>query len=268
MPGRSNAAGRENATGREGIAGPADGAGRDDASGRVAPGRQPRGTLSRDRVLQGALAVADSGGITGLTIRSLADHLGVRPMSVYHYVANKDEILDGLVDRVFAEIVTPTPGGDWRAELHRRAVSCRAVLRRHRWAIGLLESRTAPGPATLRHHDAVLATLLAAGFSRALTAHAYALVDSYTYGFALQEAGLPFEGEGAAADVAEPILERFETGSYPAMAEMATQYYLQPGYDFGDEFEFGLELVLDGLARRRDAERSAADDAADRLARR
>jgi AcrR family transcriptional regulator len=219
--------------------------------GRQDPPRHPRGSLSRERVLQGALAVADSGGIASLTIRSLAERLGVRPMSVYHYVATKEEILDGLVDLVFAEIETPTPGGDWRAELHRRAVSCRAVLRRHRWAIGLLESRTAPGPATLRHHDAVLATLLAAGFSQALTAHAYALVDSYTYGFALQEAGLPFEGEGGVADVAEPILERFVTGGYPHMAQMATQYYLRPGYDFGDEFEFGLELVLDGLARRR-----------------
>jgi len=208
--------------------------------------------------------VADGGGIASLTIRSLADRLGVRPMSVYHYVANKEEILDGLVDLVFAEIETPTPGGDWRAELHRRAVSCRAVLRRHRWAIGLLESRTAPGPATLRHHDAVLGTLLAAGFSRALTAHAYALVDSYTYGFALQEAGLPFEGQGGAADIAEPIVARFATGSYPHMARMTAEYYLQPGYDFGDEFEFGLGLVLDGLARRREAELSPDGDPSDR----
>jgi AcrR family transcriptional regulator len=173
--------------------------------------------------MQGAMAVADAGGIASLTIRSLADELGVKPMSVYHYVANKDEILDGIVDVVFSEITTPTPGGDWRAELHRRALSCRTVLRRHRWAIGLLESRTAPGPATLRHHDAVLATLLAAGFSRELTAHAYAAIDSYTYGFALQEAGLPFEGEGGVADVAEPIMERFATGAYPHMAEMASE---------------------------------------------
>jgi AcrR family transcriptional regulator len=223
-----------------------------------AAARRPRGSLTREQVMQGAMAVADAGGIASLTIRSLADQLGVRPMSLYHYVANKEEILDGIVDVVFSEIETPTPGGDWQAELHRRALSCRAVLRRHRWAIGLLESRTAPGPATLRHHDAVLATLRAAGFSRELTAHAYAAVDSYTYGFALQEAGLPFEGEGGVADVAEPIMERFATGEYPHMAEMTSEYYLRPGYDFGDEFEFGLELLLDGLARRR-----ADDDAAD-----
>jgi hypothetical protein len=113
-----------------------------------------------------------------------------------------------------------------------------------------MESRTSPGPVTLRHHDAVIATLRGAGFSRALTAHAYALLDSYVYGFALQEAGLPFDGSDTVADVAEPIMEQFTTGEYPHLVEMATDYYLQPGYDFGDEFTWGLELILDGLARR------------------
>jgi len=134
--------------------------------------------LSRDRVLRGALAVADSGGLGSLTIRSLAHELGVKPMSVYHYVANKDEIVDGIVDLVFSEIDLPTTGGDWRTEIRRRATSARAVLRRHSWAIGLMESRTSPGPATLRHHDAVIATLRSAGFSHELTAHAYALLDA------------------------------------------------------------------------------------------
>jgi AcrR family transcriptional regulator len=169
-------------------------------------------------------------------------------MSVYYHVANKDEILDGIVDLVFGEIELPNAGGDWRAEMTTRARSARAALRRHPWAIGLMESRTAPGPATLRHHDAVLGTLLAAGFSREATAHAYALIDSYTYGFALQEAGLPFDGRDTVADVAEPIMDRFATGEYPHMLDMATNYYLRPGYDFGDEFEFGLSLILDGLS--------------------
>jgi AcrR family transcriptional regulator len=212
-----------------------------------ARGREP---LSRDRVLRAAVRVADAGGLTGLTIRSLAQELGVKPMSVYYYVANKDEILDGIVDIVFSEIELPTIGGDWRGEMRRRASSARRVLRRHPWAIGLLESRTSPGPATLRHHDAVLGTLRAAGFSRELTAHAYALIDSYTYGFALQEAGLPFEGPETVGEVAEPIMERFATGDYPHMVEMASEYYFKPGYDFGDEFEFGLLLILDGLERR------------------
>jgi hypothetical protein len=121
------------------------------------------------------------------------------------------------------------------------------VLRAHPWAIGLMESRTSPGPATLRHHDTVIATLRSAGFSHQLTAHAYALLDSYTYGFALQEAGLPFGESGTVGSVAEPIMERFSTGEYPHLVEMATDYYLQPGYDFGDEFEWGLNLILDAL---------------------
>jgi len=211
--------------------------------------RAGRPRLSRERVLEGAMAVADAGGIDALTIRSLAQSLGVKPMSVYYYVANKDEILDGIVDLVFSEIELPTPGGDWRAEVRRRAHSAREVLRKHPWAIGLMESRTSPGPATLHHHDAVLATLLAAGFSHELTAHAYALLDSYIYGFALQEVGLPFDGPDTVADVAEPIMERFATGEYPHMVVMATDYYLKPGYNFGDEFEWGLDLILDGLTR-------------------
>lgn len=212
--------------------------------------REQRPRLSRDRVLRGAVAVADAGGIDGLTIRSLAQSLGVKPMAVYYYVANKEEILDGIVDLVFSEIELPEVGGDWRAELRRRAHSARRVLRAHPWAIGLMESRTSPGPATLRHHDLVIATLRVAGFSHQLTAHAYALLDSYTYGFALQEAGLPFEQSGTVGDVAEPIMKRFSTGAYPHLVEMASDYYLLPDYNFGEEFAWGLDLILDGLDRR------------------
>jgi AcrR family transcriptional regulator len=210
-----------------------------------------RARLTRDRVLQAALAVADSRGLGSLTIRSLATELGTKPMSVYYHVAGKSEILDALVDTVFGEIELPTPGGDWRAEMERRAHSTREVLGRHRWAIGLLESRTTPGPANLRHHDTVIATLRQAGFSPELTAHAYALLDSYVYGFALQEAALPFEGPDSVGQVAGPIMELMTAGEYPHLVDMATSYYLQPGYDFGDEFTFGLDLVLDGIERRR-----------------
>ncbi len=210
-------------------------------------GDRPR--LSREKVLCGAVAVADAGGIAALTIRSLAQELGVKPMAVYHYVDNKDEILDGIVDTVFSDIALPSPTGDWRAQMRLRAHSARDVLRRHPWAIGLLESRTSPGPATLRHHDAVIATLRTAGFSLALTAHAYAVIDSYTYGFALQEAGLPFDDDpSSVADVAEPFLQRFDPADYPHLVEMLTEYFVQPGYSFGNEFGFGLELILDGLA--------------------
>lgn len=223
-------------------------------SERVTDRPPTRTPLTRERVLRGAVAIADARGLGSLTIRSLAQELGVKPMSVYHHVANKDEILDGIVDLVFSEIELPVIGGEWRSEMRRRASSARTVLRRHRWAIGLLESRTSPGPATLRHHDAVIGTLRAAGFAVETTAHAYALIDSYIYGFALQEAALPFEGPETVADVAEPMIEQFPADEYPHLVEMATEYVLQPGYDFGDEFEFGLSLILDGLARSVDRE--------------
>lgn len=205
--------------------------------------------LSRERVLSGAVAVADTGGIGSLTIRSLAQQLGVKPMSVYHYVANKDEILDGIVDVVFTEIEQPSVMGDWRSEMSRSAISARRVLRRHPWAIGLLESRTTPGPATLRHHDAVIGTLRGAGFSLAMTAHAYALLDAYVYGFALSEASLPINGPDTVADVAESMMQLFSADAYPHLLEFTTEYILKPGYDFGDEFEFGLSMILDALAR-------------------
>jgi AcrR family transcriptional regulator len=209
--------------------------------------REPRVPLSRERVLLGAVTVADAGGIAGLTIRSLAQELGVKPMAVYHYVANKSEILDGIVDVVFAEIDLPPRNGDWQNEIRQGAASARAALRRHPWALGLLESRTTPGPATLRHHDTMIGTLRAAGFSVEATAHAYALIDSYVYGFALQEAALPFDGPETVTDVAEPMMSGFDTGQYPHLTEMATDFILQPGYDFGNEFEIGLNVILDAL---------------------
>jgi AcrR family transcriptional regulator len=206
--------------------------------------------LTRDRVLLAAMEIADAGGIASLTIRSLAQALGVKPMSVYYYVANKDEILDSIVDLVFSEIELPDVGGEWQSELRRRCHSARSVLKRHPWAIGLLESRTSPGPATMHHHDAVLGTLRAAGFSIELTAHAYALIDSYTYGFALQEAALPFDGPDSISEVAEQIITPIAPGDYPHLVELATEHVLRPGYSFGDEFEWGLNLILDGLSSR------------------
>jgi AcrR family transcriptional regulator len=211
--------------------------------------REQRPPLSRVRVLKGAIAIAGQSGIGSLTIRSLAQSLGVKPMSVYHYVANKDEILDGIVDLVFSQITLPSITGDWRTELQQWANSARRVLTRNSWAIALLESRTTPGPATLRHHDQIIGVLRNGGFSVKMTAHAYALLDSYVYGFALQEAALPFEGPETVAGVAEPIMEMFAAGDYPHLVELATEHVLQPGYDFGDEFEFGLDVILDGLTR-------------------
>ena len=215
------------------------------------PGQGPRGRLSRDRVLRAAVALADTGGIESLSMRKLGGELGVEAMSLYNHVANKVDLLDGMIDAVFAEIDLPPEGTDWRTAMRRRAISVRAVLARHPWAIGLMESRTTPGPATLRHHDAVLGTLRGAGFSIELAAHAYSALDSYLYGFALQEPSLPFQSPEETAKVAQMIMARFSSGQYPHLTEMTVEHVLQPGYDYGDEFEFGLDLILDGLERAR-----------------
>jgi AcrR family transcriptional regulator len=207
-----------------------------------------RAPLSRDRVLRAAVTRADQGGISSLSMRKLGEALGVEAMSLYNHVASKSDLLDGMIDIVFSEIDLPSGDGDWKAAMRRRAISARQVLRRHPWAIGLMESRTSPGPATLRHHDAVLGCLRRAGFSVELTAHAYALLDSYIYGFALQEASLPFGTGEEAAQVAHQISAQFASGQYPYLTEMATEHVLRPGYDYGDEFVIGLDLILDGLA--------------------
>ncbi len=203
--------------------------------------------LTPERLLRGAVEIADTDGIHALTMRALAQHLGVKPMAIYHHIANKDEILDGIVDIVFSEIELPVPGQDWRSEMRRRAASARTALARHPWAIGLMETRTSPGPATLRHHNAVLGTLRQAGFSLVLTAHAYALIDAFVYGFALQEATLPMDGPEDVAEIAGPMMERMPEGEYPHLTEFAMEHAMKPGYDFGEEFEFGLDLILDGL---------------------
>jgi AcrR family transcriptional regulator len=205
--------------------------------------------LSRERVLQAAVAFADERGIESLTMRKLGEALGVEAMSLYNHVANKDELLDGMVDIVFGEVGLPPGDADWKAAMRRRAVSARQVLAHHRWAIGLMESRTSPGPATLRHHDAVIGCLRGAGFSVPMAAHAFSLLDSYVYGFALQEATLPFDTAEQTAEVAEMILSGLQPDEYPHLTELAVEHVLQPGYSYGDEFEFGLDLVLDGLER-------------------
>lgn len=207
--------------------------------------RQP---LTRDRVLCGALTLADEIGIETFTIRKLAAALDVKPMTIYHHVPGKEQILDGIVDLVFAEIELPPTNLDWRAAMRRRCMSAREVLNRHPWAPPLMESRTSPGPASMRHHDAVLGCLRSGGLSLATTAHAYAILDSYVYGFALQEAHLPFLGDADLGLLAEQILQAFPAGAYPHFVEFTTQHVLRPGYSFGCSFEVGLDLILDGIA--------------------
>jgi AcrR family transcriptional regulator len=205
--------------------------------------------LSRERVLRAAFDRTDKEGVEALSMRKLAQELGVEAMSLYRHVRNKGDIVDGMVDLVFAEIGLPTTDVDWKTAMRRRAISVRDVLARHPWAIGLMESRSTPGPATLQHHDAVLACLRNQGFSIALAAHAYSVLDSYLYGFALEQASLPFQTSEAAGEVADSIRRQFPVHAYPHLMEMAVKHVLQPGYDYADEFEFGLDLILDGLER-------------------
>ena len=210
-----------------------------------------RAPLSRERVLLEAVGLADENGIGTLTMRRLADRLHVEPMSLYHHVANKDEILDGMVDIVFREIELPSAHAEWKSAMRDRAASARDALRRHPWAISLMQSRTTPGPATLRHHDAVIGCLRDAGFAIDLAAHAISAIDSYLYGFAMQELSLPFSTPEETAAMAVTFLDQFPAEEYPHLAELTTEHVLRPGYDYGDEFEFGLSLILDGLERAR-----------------
>jgi AcrR family transcriptional regulator len=185
-------------------------------------------------------------------MRKLGHELGVEAMSLYNHVRNKVDMLDGMVDLVFSEIDLSPSGADWRIAMRARAISARQALLRHPWAIGLMESRANPGPATLRHHDAVLGSLRRAGFSVDMAAHAYSILDGYIYGFTLTELTLPFNNSEAVpgvAEVAGKILEGFRPGEYPYLAEMAIDRAMKPGYDYGDEFEFGLDLILDGIDR-------------------
>ena len=219
-----------------------------------------RPPLSRDRVVADALALADAEGLGALSMRTLATRLGVEAMSLYHHVAGKEALLDAMVDAVFEEIHLPAVGGDWRTELRARSISGREVMRRHRWAIGLMDSRRTPGPATLRHHDAVIGCLRVDGFPLPLVATAAALLDAHLYGFMVQELSLPFEGGEDLAALGAELLGPEVRAAYPHFTAFAEEHALRPGYAFGDEFAVGLDLVLDALERERAATAPVALD--------
>jgi AcrR family transcriptional regulator len=209
-----------------------------------------RKPLTRKRVLRAAMAHADRLGLSELSMRKLAEVLGVAPMALYRHIANKDDLIDAMIDVVFTEIELPARDADWRTAMRQRAISVRDALERHRWAIGLMESRLHPGPANLRHHDAVLGNLRAAGFSVEMTAHAYSVLDSYIYGFALTKMNLPFEnGRGDVPDIAQGMLEPFPANTYPNLVEFIEDHDMKPGYRYGEEFEYGLDLILAGLEK-------------------
>ena len=215
-----------------------------------------RAALTRERILRAAINLADRDGIESLSMRKLGQKLGVEAMSLYNHCQNKVDVLDGMVDIVFGEIDLPANGVAWQIAMRKRAVSARQALLRHPWAISLMESRATPGPATLRHHDWVLGTLRTAGFSIDMAAHAYSILDGYIYGFTLTELTLPFsnsEGAAGVAEIAGNILEGFRPDEYPHLAEMAVDRAMKPGYKYGDEFEYGLDLILDGIHRAQDS---------------
>ncbi len=205
------------------------------------------GGLSKPRVVAEAIRLADRDGVVGLSMRRLADALGTGAMSIYHYVANKEELLDAMINVVFDEIELPPEGTDWQSAMRQRAISARQVLARHPWAIGLMESRTSPGPAHLRHREAVTACLRKAGFSVLMATHANWLLDVYVYGFALQASSLPFDTADEFADMAEDVyLPQLPPDEFPYLNESAAAL-VAAGYDPADEFLFGLDLVLTAL---------------------
>jgi AcrR family transcriptional regulator len=228
------------------------------------PKRTPaaRTALSRERIVETAIALADAGGLEALTMRRLGDELGTSAMALYYHVPNKEDLVDAMVDVVFGQIDLPTTDVDWRTAMRRRAHSTRAALRRHRWAVGYMEGRTTPGPANLRLHDAVLGCLRGAGFSVAATVYAYSVQDAYIYGFALQERSLPFEDAEGGAAVAASQMQDYDAReaerqlgelaeTFPHLAEVVAGHVAEVGYDFDAAFADGLDLILDALERRR-----------------
>ncbi|GAB90245.1 TetR/AcrR family transcriptional regulator C-terminal domain-containing protein [Gordonia rhizosphera] len=217
--------------------------------------RSPKAaTLTREGIVRAAVAIADADGLGAVTMRSVARRLDVEAMSLYHHVANKEAMLDAMVDAVFDEFHAPRVGEDWADEMRQRSRSARTVLKRHPWAVGLMDSRRHAGYATLLHHDAVLGCLRTAGFSIALTGHAFALLDAHLYGFLIQELALPFEGGDDLAELGDQMIAALPDGALPYFREFALEHALQPGYEFGDEFDVGLDLIIEGLAARLAAE--------------
>lgn len=211
--------------------------------------RDSRKPLTRQRALEAGLQVADRDGIAALSMRRVARELGVEAMSLYHHVANKDDLLDGMVDLLFAEIEVPEPSGDWIADLRKRAWSARAALLRHPWAVSLLDSRSSPGPATLRHHDAVIGLGRAAGIPYHAIAHAGPIIDAFIYGFVMQEMALPFASPEELQELAEEMIGFIPAEQFPHLHTFTVDHILATNFRLQAEFDYGLEMILAGLAK-------------------
>jgi AcrR family transcriptional regulator len=202
--------------------------------------------LTRQRVLRTAVDLADREGLGALTMRRLGAELGVEAMSLYKHVANKEEILDGIVEVVTSEIEVPGEGAHWKEAMRQRAMSARAVLSRHSWAIGLLEGRSSKGPTSLRYLDAILGNLRGAGFSIENAAHAFWLLDSYVYGHVIQETSFPVGTTEETTESGGSVPDQITGREYPHLIEVE-EHALTAEYSFDTEFEFGLDLILEGL---------------------
>ena len=215
---------------------------------RAAGRNESRDTLNRERVVRAAMDLADESGIESVTMRELGRRLGVEAASLYNHVAGKDDLLDGMVDLVVAEIDLPSADVDWKEAMRRRAVSAREVFAHHRWAAGLIDSRGRNGPSSLSYADRVLGVLLDAGFSPGLAANAFLALDSYIYGFERQRSNISPADDEDITEVAQEVLAAIPQGAYPSLARVATEYAVKP-YDDAAAFDFGLDLILDGLQR-------------------
>jgi AcrR family transcriptional regulator len=206
--------------------------------------------VSREQVVQAAISLANDGGLDAVTMRRLGEQVGLEAMSLYRHVRNRDDVLDAMTDVVFGEIAVPVDEPDWRMAMRVRAASMRDALRRHPWAVGLLESRSQAGPANLRHHDAVLGVLERAGFSARSAMRAYNLLDSYIYGFAIQERTMAVATPEAMAEIGGEIVARMPADALPYLSALGRELF-KSGFDYADEFAFGLDVILDGLMAAR-----------------
>lgn len=217
------------------------------------PDHKPRAGLDRQRIIQGALELADEIGLEPLTIRRLAQHLDTKPMSLYHYATGKEDILDGMVGEVFNQVERPHRDLPWKDAIVQRARSLRDVLKQHPWALPILESRMQPGPDILGHHEAVLETWMRSGLPLAMVAHGVAISDAFVFGFVLQETTLPLGGEpgegGNLNEASDVIIAPLSPEDYPSLTTFTADHVMQPGYNFGDSFEVGLRLILEGIER-------------------
>ncbi len=216
---------------------------------RPTPSPEPRVPLTRDRVLGAAVLLADEDGIESLTMRGLGLRLGVEAMSLYNHVANKDDILDGMVDLVVSEIDLPSDTVDWKEAMRRRAISAQSVFSRHPWASALIDSRMSSGPARLRYFDWMFGTLRRAGFTLEMAARAFSVLDSYIYGFGRQQLNMSAGRDIKPEEMAEAFLHALPADEYPYLREMVVEYAMNSGHDEEADFEFGLNLILDGLER-------------------